>query len=140
MFYVNAILDWIGITVEWAAAIALIAGGVYLVLFPPGAIPAFRNVGIVLVMVGVSCTLILVGMYLGRQACAQQKLQAEVNQRNRELEIWRGSEKAAQTLDDEIEKQTDQASKQDASFIKKITPRPACALTADDLIGLRSIR
>lgn len=139
MFYVHAVLDWIGITLEWAAALAIIGAGVYLALFPPGGVPAFRNVGVILIAAGVGCALILVGEYLGRQACAQEKLQAEVNQRNRELKIWQGSEKTAQALNDEIDNQSDEASKQDATFLKTLTPSAACALTADQLRGLRSI-
>lgn len=140
MFYVNAVLDWIGITLEWAAAIGLISLGVYLALFPPGGAPAFRNVGIILIALGVGCVLLLTGEYLGRRACAEASLRAQISKQKNELKIWDASETAAQKLDDQLDTETDATAKLGAAFVKKIAVRPVCALTADDLSGLRSIR
>ena len=135
----DLVLGRLEIGAQYLVDLALLGGGAYLALAFAG-VALIRYAGMVIFAAGVIYGAILFGEWRGRAICHDEHLQGQIDQQKRELKIWDASETAAQKSDEDLDQKTEQTEKLGAAFVKKISIRPICALTADDLAGLRSIR
>lgn len=139
--FIEGFIEGLKETPGYLASFAFLAGGVYLALF--SALPALKNVGVILIMIGVVLLAHMTGYSRGaagaRAECHEADLKAQIASVQNQLAIQQATSADAEERAARIAADAAELQQKVTDYEATLSKRDVCALTRADINGLRRI-